>query len=541
MSNNVELFDKNLEISDELLRDIKFHIEMQGIAQKTAQAVNKLFQNEKDIDKLISVFEENITEYYGTALGDCEGYFLEQYEQYESCRLNPPFERQKIFKGFFSVFIEDYLSAVMSGEESLKQFKKSLGKYKEECRKTAYMDVYDWIPSIESEMIKQGIFTEVITPENEVQGEKLFNGLKNACKNGSRAYEIAFKLFETDPTAEEYYKFCMLQFPEQMVNLIVLYKLVGFTLSNEFLNTALNNLFKKMPHNNEKETLTVKKRLEEIQEVVDISQSNVVQKVDDLLKRFDIEARTFKNITFDTRELRHQAENDYNKLAEICKVVESEDEETCKQRKEWIENQNFIPEIAAMYIKKLDSRIECIWKAEDSEKLNAIFLNTDIYAKNSIEQSIQQIDSIGRTKDKERYIDALKGINEENLENIRKYKEWMGLSFLDKYGVSMGLVVGGIILNSFSEIGMLLLGVGIVFWIRERMKAGKLKKIWGLLTLNGEIIHPQLLQEWEGVKNGYSYNQNELSKQTYCPVCGKENAKDAKYCIHCGEKLETKM
>lgn len=160
--------------------------------------------------------------------------------------------------------------------------------------------------------------------------------------------------------------------------------------------------------------------------------------------------------------------------------------------KQLISEEETVIEIKQLFLEKIDNRIKRIWVEEDSEKIIDIFTHTNIYEKSSISQSIKAINDIGRTDDKKRYIDALNGINNDTLCIIRAYKEWENKKTLRKYGFLIVLLALGVCLIPFG-IGIIVVLVGAIWVTMKLIKVHKMKKTWNLLTLNGEVIHPQML------------------------------------------------
>lgn len=524
MIREIEVFNNILEIDKPWMLDIKLHIKIQKLAKEAGDAVCNIFNDEKDIDKLLEIIVPRCVLIYRVEKTKCEEY-LNKYG-INSIELEDLFQKDLYISNEYKEFKDAYLKAVINGEKALRQFKKSLNNYLIQFQQAVYMDVYDWLPNIESLLKYQGIPIRAITVADEEEGEILFNCLKDTSNNVDQMYEFAFRLFQTDPTELEYYEYCMVRFPEQLANLIRLQKLVGFEIKKEILNKSLKNLLKSYPHDTEKQTIILKNKLLDIQEEVDISKSAVLKKVDKLLYDFDVQARTFNNIVFDTRKLKEKAEKDFNVLSEFCGEIEVMDEEECRSKKKWISEQNFAVEVAQIFLDKLDNKIDQIWATEDSSKIQAIFYRTNILEQKSIARSVEKITRMGRTKDKNRYINALNAVNEENLALVQEYEKWENISFLKKYGISIVLLIGAAILD-FSGVGFVLLLFGSVLLIRQMLKANRIKKIWNLMTLDGEVIHPQIMM----IKNDDNMR---------CEHCGRMISRKAKFCNFCGSKIISK-
>ena len=76
--------------------------------------------------------------------------------------------------------------------------------------------------------------------------------------------------------------------------------------------------------------------MDNVQKVIDIHENKIVKKVEKLITDFDEQARTYRGILFSTREIRKQAEQDYEILREKYPNIQVMQEEECKNAKEWI-------------------------------------------------------------------------------------------------------------------------------------------------------------------------------------------------------------
>lgn len=503
MTEQVFLFGKVLEIDEALKNDIKLRVHMMEIGSQLRIKIQKMFSSINELYDFLGIREaavemvytflyrsgidylhnQGITNFNYEDIELISKWFSEKYEDLVVELVDYRVENEE-------VVVSRGLSGIRKEHELKKLERKSILKIQEEFMDMGFMDAMELIGMIEIVINNANIPITPITVEDEDKGVALFKELKKM--EGTEAYEIAFQLFQIDPTEVEYYEYCMLEFPEETDNLLHLQQITGLALQKSILEKALKKMFEKMPHNTEEETLIIKNKLENIQKEVDISNNKIVKKVDQLLYDFDIQERTFCNILFDTREMKRAAEKDFDKLDTICGNLESMSEEECEKKKQLISEEETVIEIKQLFLEKIDNRIKRIWIEEDSEKIINIFTHTNIYEKSSILQSIKAINDIGRTDDKKRYIDALNGINNDTLCIIRAYKEWENKKTLRKYGLLIVLLALGVCLIPFG-IGIIVVLVGAILLAMKLIKVHKMKKTWNLLTLNGEVIHPKIL------------------------------------------------
>ena len=213
-----------------------------------------------------------------------------------------------------------------------------------------------------------------------------------------------------------------------------------------------------------------------------------------------------------TREARKKAEDDYNILNKKYREINSMNEGQCNSAREWIISQSFDSHIAQMFLLKMDNRIQQIWEIEDSEKFSVLFQNVDIHSEESKNQAIKIIGLIGKSADKNRYIDAIKGMNAENISIFQKYEKWKKKSIFQKYGIVWELVGLGILILMFSPIGLLGIAAGCIVHYLQKKEIRNQQNIWNLLTVDGKIVHKQLLEVVENNVDNLTADKKEESQ-----------------------------
>ncbi len=541
MVEKIEIFGKDLELDDERLLDLIIHREVRRVAKETVEDIKNIFAKHKTIEELVN-HEEAFFVLFALVFLKC-GKFLEELDitEIDGDDIQKLYHEEptNYFWDSFENLKNEYKKILIfeeSNQESkLRKLYNDLSM-RQELEQAAYMDVYELIPLIQYLLQQKGIADNPITLEDEEEGVELFEYLKVNKLEKRQAYEIAYQLFCTDPSEPEYYDWCILHFPEEISNLVQLERLAGYEPTRTLLEKGLQALFEKMPHSTEEETVLVKKKMEEIRTNVGISESDTIKKVDKMLYQFDLEARTFQNIEFATRELRKKAEEDYLELSKVCEGVEQFDENSCEQHREAICKKDYVQEIVDIFIKKIDDRKITIWKEEDAVKIEKIFLKTNINDEASIRNSVSEIESIGRTDDKMNYINALTGMNNENKELFIKFYEWKDRKFIRKYLIQVILWIAGIV-SLLSGIGILVIIIAVIYTMFKAKKINKMKKTWELLTLNGKLVHPQLLSGQNIEINNEVKIEIEEDKM-FCKSCGKEINSSDLFCKYCGTKIE---
>ncbi len=507
---HVEIFERTLELDARKLCGVRLEVFKLKLKEKYLPEVKKIFDRYKgftdlyaqvdDVESrgedLCKEMNQEIIEYarQSSGLNDIE---LSDFKhEVNDSLLLEVFQdlRRMVREGILEAQLEMRVRGI-TGEEQKKKLQE-LERKPYEVMKQKFLECAEHdIESLVYEIYLVGV-VDLITDEDKQKALAAFNHLKRATDKRQR-YDLAFITLQLDPAKEEYYKYCMMEFPEQLAGLIEIYCGVGFKVQEAFFDKVSKNMYNKFPHETEEETLVIKKELDRIQKILDIDDTKIYKKVNELVKEFDLKARTFQDILFSTREIKQQAEANYSTLNNKYNDIQAMSEEECKEAKVWISEQEFVPEISTLFKKKMDERVGDIWKEEDERKFVKLFDNVDLFDEKSRNLAIKIIQQVGRTEDKERYINALRAVNEQNISEIKKYKEWEQKTTLQKYGV-FGEIAGiGILICFFSDIGILCILLGGILLMAQQIQFSKRKKIWNVLTINGTIVHPQLQQALE--------------------------------------------
>lgn len=509
---DVEIFGKLLSFDKYQFQDIKLVVFMNGLEQKVVAEVRKIFEKAGGFGNLydwrISI-EEQIREIYRLMYRETFSY-VKSLSGSENIRISDiqlesgleviqtEYDRLEFYITNERLKIEIRLRKEgFNGEQKIKKYYEyEREPYKELQKifeKAVYEDVDSLIDQVESVLTEHGIGVDPTYRKKE-KAITVFRCLQDATDSKTR-YEYAYELLELDPTVYTYFDYCMNAFPEQLDKLLQMYVRVGFSISEKQLNVLVDKVFKKLPHDTEEQVLILKAILDGVQQVQDIQKGSTYIKVNKLVVDFDLQARTFRGIEFRSREEKKKAELDYNILDEKYKDISALNEAQCNSEKEWISSQRFDRCIAQMFLFKMDDRIQKIWKQEDSKKFSVLFQNMDIYNEASKNQAIKIIDMIGKSADKNRYVEAVKGMNAENISAFKKYEEWKKKSIVQKYGLSWGIIGIGTFILMASEAGIIFCIAGGILLFKQQKEKKRLQSIWNLLTVDGTIIHKQLLEE----------------------------------------------
>lgn len=158
-------------------------------------------------------------------------------------------------------------------------------------------------------------------------------------KDKNQAYKLAYEMFKTDPTEREYYEYCMINYPEELAGLFSMYKVVGFEVKQDYVESMFRNYYKKMPHKTKRELLQIKNQFDVIQNVIGFFDTDIYKKVEkarikhekreqkeklkqekleqqkkDLELKRDLQKRTVYGTVYDSLEDAEKAKAEHNKV-----------------------------------------------------------------------------------------------------------------------------------------------------------------------------------------------------------------------------------
>lgn len=234
----------------------------------------------------------------------------------------------------------------------------------------------------------------------------------------------------------------------------------GVTYPAEAAEKILEKFYSDRAKSDESEALKVKKKLQKLMKELSVSDS-----------------ATFNQIEKDC-------------IRRLCGNIESADETRCKELKQKITEYSALQKNKQEFLDAVQARIEAIWAKEDGEIFDNLYMETDIYDQNKIQEAIKFVKEKGRTSNAEKYITALESCTPENIKKAKKYRDKNAKNF-NTLGIVLLIlgVAGGFILMPLA----VLVVPGIILMVSYRQK----KKMWKILTIDETQIHSMLLTESE--------------------------------------------
>lgn len=376
--------------------------------------------------------------------------------------------------------------------------KESYDNMKFGYKKNVIYDILNLQEHIENKLMQAGIPIEIITKEDQRQALDIATfvfSYKRLSKEEKKPYIL--ELLRLDPVDSMLPENIMKEFPERINEIIKVFTDMGLPISNESISRGVDKLFNSLPHETENDLLSIKQIVDNIPENYDISKNPTVINLNKTLEVFDVQARSFMGTVFSTRELKQKADTENLLLQQKYDgFIENMTEEQCLEEKNWIKEQCFIKEVEEIYIEKFNARINDIWKKDDMESFCELCKSTDVFSNESKQMAIKIIRETGKSEEKDLYISALEGMNEENINQYKKYLKWEKKTFLQRYGMFLGIIILSIILGLLSKtIERFGLSFGIVVLVVQMYYIKKAKNVWKILSIDGRITYAQLSEE----------------------------------------------
>lgn len=232
----------------------------------------------------------------------------------------------------------------------------------------------------------------------------------------------------------------------------------GVQFSKDEVERILGRYYSGTAKSNEHDALAAKRKLQEIMKTLSISESSI----------FD------------------QLEKDC--IARLCGNIDLADEDQCNQLMKKIKEYNALPKNKQKFLDRIQARLDLIWSEEDAQIFDRIYMDTDIYDNNQVQDAIQYIKQKGRTSNSQKYITALEACTPQNIRRAKQFQNKNAKMF-NGLGILLSLI--GIVC-SFAFLPSIVIAVlGLILMVDYYRK----RKIWKILTINETQIHKMLLAD----------------------------------------------
>lgn len=437
MANSFELFNKELVIEDDFLLDILLHGDickiatqaskdfetyyhdkfscLEDILKKGEEAALNIFRKQAQnyVNILISlgipfisvsdILHQTEAEYFEDALDDLEVWYNSSKEKEKQQAIYRKARRKNRSKvvirgrtltgaiaGAMTAGTLNLASGVVHGTANVvgNSFssmassitKSSMFSNPNTCQQfcnAVYMDVFEWVYIVEDLIEEAYVPIRRITVDDEETCESFRENLCHAKLNQGQSYELAFQLFQLNPSEFSYYELCFEKFPEQQVNLLKLAEYCRVDLSPA-IDAVFQNMFRSFPHKTEEDVKELREKMQQKQGELGVTSSPVIDKVDKMLADFDIKARSFQGTAFETRELRQKAERDFDDLTTLCGKIDKLELNDCKNLQQEISQKEYVPEISEIFLTRIERRAKKLERDEADQLYKTLFAQYEV-------------------------------------------------------------------------------------------------------------------------------------------------------------------
>jgi len=108
-------------------------------------------------------------------------------------------------------------------------------------------------------------------------------------------------------------------------------------------------------------------------------------------------------------------------LTQACQGYDTANESACEGIITALKAHKAPDVLKAPFLKKVQTRIESIWSAEDGEIFDNLYVKTDITDPKAVVEAVSYVQSKGRTDSSKKYLDALNGCTPKNIKKAQLY------------------------------------------------------------------------------------------------------------------------
>lgn len=357
---------------------------------------------------------------------------------------------------------------------------------------------------------------QFVYKKDSSEAEAIYKNLLDINIPAVEQERLAYLLIELDPRSRLYYEHIFCKLPQAKYEIAAIAQYLSVDLS-DLIEKEIRRNFDLKAISCEEDALKMMDELGSTMEKFCVTTSSRKTDLEAIIHDYDIKARTYDSVLYETRELCAQAAKDDCTLSELHGDIANLNEADCNAFISKVTQTECISTIKSKHLQMLNGRIYAIQDAEDFERFSEIFLQTSVLDTKQIAENCTLIDTTGRTATKELFIKAYTLLTEPNIEIAAKYAASKDGGFF----------------SSIANIGR--------------------KETYEALTLNGRLMHPAVLSAMEAVKSKKESGLFGLRKgkskpqqpqvaisAKFCSNCGTKLDGASKFCSNCGAKLRRK-
>jgi len=323
---------------------------------------------------------------------------------------------------------------------------------------------------------------------------------ENAKKLPEKQNELLLQAFVLCPWNEELMKYIFIHFPKDRKATYVAAQRFSVDLSNT-VEEILSQEYTEEAQSSEQAAQAAKERILAYMREYGVSESSTLDRLEtDCLQRLCERYQTADEETCNQladkvhqypaqeklkrpffERLQKRIESIWlEELTQACQGYDTANESACEGIITALKAHKAPDVLKAPFLKKVQTRIESIWSAEDGEIFDNLYVKTDITDPKAVVEAVSYVQSKGRTDSSKKYLDALNACTPKNIELAQLYQT------TNRYK-SYIIVAIVCLIATFAFIVPILIAIPLF------IKAWSMKKAWKLLTINGAMIHPALL------------------------------------------------
>lgn len=256
----------------------------------------------------------------------------------------------------------------------------------------------------------------IVSQESANEAKAIYKNLKRDNIPAEKLKDVVFEMLNKDYAEYDYYLIAFEAVPESRYEIYRIASFLGFNLL-DCVQKVLETDFNLNKITSEYEALEMMKQLQFEMQKYGIEDCKTKSKLEKIIHKYDVEARTYEGIVYETRELCAQAKADDTALKNLYGEVKKLDKIACQEYLSQVDNTECIVDIKKKHIKILQERIKNI-DISFLQKLLAEVKNFDKDRCIQVKSEIEQYDTAKDIKDPflTKINSRLKEIDKENLQ-----------------------------------------------------------------------------------------------------------------------------
>ena len=251
-------------------------------------------------------------------------------------------------------------------------------------------------PLNEIELQKENIGLEAAEAKNAIENTTTHQNSNPAVVPKSVQRELAVQLLELGPRKREYYEYIFKTFLDAKYEIASIASYLSIDLS-DLIEKELQHNFDLKFISCEEDALKMLDDLKLSMEKFCVTTLSRKDELEKILYDFDVKARTYDGVLYDTRELCAMAQRDDRQLNDVHGDIDSADKEACKRFLKEIAHIDCMDTIKNKHLQALNERITDI----DNEVLKGLLKTLDESDEtecNRLKEEIDQYDAPEETK-----------------------------------------------------------------------------------------------------------------------------------------------